>query len=143
MVNTEPMPKLVLGVFVGLLVALGAGWFWGSTGRWETDRAAQEARLRSDLFEARGLVLASRVDIYNVNFGDASRHLEEAKTRVSGAAERLQSAGRSEDVKRLDVALAKINEAQGLAGRLDQGANSRAADAATAIGDVLGIAGKP
>jgi hypothetical protein len=132
------MPKLVAGVFLGLLVTLGVGWFWGASGRWSAERALQAAELRSDLFEARSLVLAARVDLYNVNFGDASRHLSDAKGALGHATERLKAGGRTEVAKQLDPALARIGEAQQLAGRLDQGANSRAAEAAKTIDDVLG-----
>jgi hypothetical protein len=132
------MPKLVAGVFLALLVALGVGWFWGASGRWAEERALQAAELRSDLFEARSLVLAARVDLYNVNFGDASRHLSDAKGALGHATERLKAGGRTEVAKQLDPALARIGEAQQLAGRLDQGANSRAAEAVKTIDDVLG-----
>jgi hypothetical protein len=125
--------KLVLGVCVALMVALGAGWVWGSSGRWDADRIIGTAQLRSDLFEARSSVLGARVDLYNLNFGEASRHFEDAKSLLRRAAERLNSAGRQEDAKRLDPALARIEEAQKMAGRLDQAANSRAADAEQTI----------
>ena len=130
--------KLVFRVFLGLLVALGAGWLWGASGRWDTNRAVQTAELRSDLLEARGAVLAARVDLYNVNFGDASRHLEDAKGLLRHATGQFNSTGRKDEATRLDPALARIDEAQQLAGRLDQEANSRAADAAKTIDEVLG-----
>lgn len=133
----------ILTVSVALVVALGVGWLWGSSGRWEAGRTAQEAELRSDLVQARGSALAARVDIYNVNFGDASRHLEEAKVPLRRAAERLRSSGRTEVATRLDPALAKIDEAQGLAGRLDQGANARAAEGVKTIDDVLAAVPSP
>ena len=129
--------KLVLGVFVAMMVALGAGWLWGSSGRWDADRIVLAAQLRSDLFEARSLVLGARVDLYNLNFGEASRHFEDAKALRRRATERLKTAGRQEDAKRLDPALARIEEAQKMAGRLDQGANSRAADAEQTIAGVI------
>ena len=125
--------KLVLGVCVALMVALGAGWVWGSSGRWDADRIIRTAQLRSDLFEARSSVLGARVDLYNLNFGEASRHFEDAKGLLRRAMERLNGAGRQEDAKRLDPALARIEEAQKMAGRLDQAANSRAADAEQSI----------
>jgi hypothetical protein len=131
------MAKLVLGVLVALMVALGAGWLWGSSGRWDMDRTVRAAQLRSDLLEARSSVLGARVDLYNLNFGDASRHLEDAKGLLRRATEGLKSAGRQEDAKRLDPALARIEEAQKMAGRLDQGANSRAADAEQTIAGVI------
>jgi hypothetical protein len=129
--------KAVLGVFVAMMVALGAGWLWGSSGRWDAERIVGAAQLRSDLFEARSSVLGARVDLYNLNFGNASRQFEDAKGLLRRATERLKSAGREEDAKRLDSALARIDEAQKMAGRLDQGANSRAADAEQTIAAVI------
>jgi len=129
--------KLVLGVFVALLVALLAGWLWGASGKWDLDRALQVSELRTDLLQARSSVLVARLDVYSVNFGDASRHLEDARGLLRRAGERLKSLGRPDDVKRLDLALVRIDEAQRLAGQLDQEANSRAAEAAQTIDDVL------
>ena len=120
-----------------MMVALGAGWLWGSSGRWDAERIVWAAQLRSDLFEARSSVLGARVDLYNLNFGNASRQFEDAKGLLRRATERLKSAGREEDAKRLDSALARIDEAQKMAGRLDQGANSRAADAEQTIAAVI------
>ena len=132
------MTKFVFGVFVALLVALLGGWFWGASGKWDLDRAIQVSELRADLLEARSSVLSARLDVYDVNFGNASRHLEGARGLLRRAGERLKSLGRQDDAKRLDLALARIDEAQRLAGQLDQGANSRAAEAAKTIEDVLG-----
>jgi hypothetical protein len=129
--------KLVLGVSVGMLVAFGAGWLIGSAGRVASERAVQTAELRSDLLQARGWVLAARVDLYNVNFGDASGHLEDAKGSLRRVAARFKTAARTADATRTDAALAQLEEAQQMAGRLDQGANARAAAAAQAIDDLL------
>jgi hypothetical protein len=132
--------RLVLGALVGMVIALGAGFVWGSSGQSALNRAVQEAELRSDLFEARSAVLAARVDLYNVNFGNASRNLESAKAVLSRATERLKNTGRDEDVTKLDPALAQISEAQSLAGRFDQSANARAGSATQTIDEVLGLA---
>ena len=132
--------RFVVGAVIGILVALGAGWVWGSSGRSELNRAVQVAELRSDLFEARSSVLAARVDLYNVNFGNASRNLETAKGLLGRVSERLKNTGREEDAKRLDPAFAQLNEAQALAGHFDQTANARAGNAAQTIDEVLGIA---
>ena len=95
--------------------------------------------MRSDLFEARSAVLAARVDLYNVNFGNASRNLETAKGVLGRVSERLKNTGREEDAKRLEPALAELNEAQSLAGRFDQSANARAGTVAQTIDEVLGL----
>jgi hypothetical protein len=50
---------------------------------------------------------------------------------------RLNSLGRQADTKSLGFALAKIDEAQRMAGQLNQDANALAADASKAINDVL------
>ena len=73
------MMKRVLGIAVALLVALGAGWVWGAWGRSDTHRALRIAELRNGLLEGRAAVLDARLDIYSVNFGEASRHLETAR----------------------------------------------------------------
>jgi hypothetical protein len=38
------------------------------------------AELRDGLLEGRAAVLEARLDIYSVNFGEASRHLEAARS---------------------------------------------------------------
>jgi hypothetical protein len=123
-----------------MVIALAAGFVWGSFGQSALNRAVQEAELRSDLFEARSAVLAARVDLYNVNFGNASRNLETAKGVLSRVTEKLKNTGRDEDAKRLDPAMAELTEAQSLAGRFDQSANARAGSAAQTIDEVLGLA---
>jgi hypothetical protein len=129
--------KLVLGVFVALGVVLLGGWFWGASGKAGLNRALQASELRSDLLEARSSVLSARLDLYGVNFGDASRHLEDARVQLRRAEEQLKSLGRQDELKRLELAFTRIDETQRLAGRLDQSANARAAEAAKIIDDVL------
>lgn len=126
---------------VAVLVALLAGWIWGASGKPALVKSLQVAELRDDLHNARAAVLDARLAIYSVNFGDASRHLEMARAAVGAATARLKNNDREEDVKRLAVASTKIDEAQRLAGELNQDANSRAADAAKAIDEVLRPAG--
>jgi hypothetical protein len=129
--------KLVLSVIAALFAALAIGWLWGSAGRWEAQRTLQRSELRSDLFDGRGLALAARVDIFEVNFGEASRHLEGARSALQRASANLRALDRTEDVTRIDLALARLDEAQKLAGQLNQQANPRAAEAALAIGEVI------
>lgn len=132
------MTKIVLGVFVALVVALLGGWLWGASGKGDLDRALQASELRMDLLEARSALLGARLDLYEVNFGDARRHLEDARGLLRRAEERLEGLGREDDVKRLDLALTRIDDAQRLAGQLDQGANAAAAEAEQTIDEVLG-----
>jgi hypothetical protein len=129
--------KLVLGIAVGLAVALLAGWIWGASGRSDMARALQTSELRGELLGARAAVLDARVAIYSVNFGEASRHLEDARGLLSRADERLKSLGRDDEVRQVQTALASIDDAQRMAGKLDQSANSRAGEAAQMVADVL------
>jgi hypothetical protein len=129
--------KLGLGIIVALLVALSAAWLWGSSGKGDLQRALDAAELRSDLLAARGSVLGARVDLYINNFGDASRDFEAARTGLRQAEGRFKTLGRDEDAKRLGVALARIDEAQQFAGKLDQTANARAAEALKPIDEMI------
>ena len=136
------MMKRIVGIGVALLVALGAGWVWGASGRSDLNRALRIAELRDGLLEGRAAVLDARLDIYSVNFGEASRHLESARTALRATETRLNSLGRQADTKTLELALAKIDEAQRMAGELNQDANALAADASKAINEVLDTTAK-
>jgi hypothetical protein len=129
--------KPVLGIALGLLVTLGIGWVWGVTGRAAANRALRDSQLRSELLEGRTAVLDARLDLYSVNFGNASQHLETAKTLLKQARERIRSTGQEDAAKRIDNALVQVEEAQRLAARLDQAANTKAGDAAQIIDDVV------
>ena len=134
--------RLILGIAVGLLVALGVGWVWGASGRSEISRALQLAELRDNLLEGRAALLDARLDVYSVNFGEASRHLEAARTALRAADARLNDLGRQEEATQMKTALTRIDEAQRMAGQLNQNANSLAADAARTINEVLGSIAK-
>jgi hypothetical protein len=136
------MAKLVLGIIGGLLVALFAGWVWGRSGQSDTAHALRTAELRGELLGARAAVLDARVAIYSVNFGEASGHLENARDLLHRADERLKSLGWSDEVKHVATALAGIDDAQRLAGKLDQNANSRAGEAARILSNVLDAVAK-
>jgi hypothetical protein len=131
------MTKLILGITAGLAVALLAGWIWGRSGRSDMSRTLQTAELRGELLGARAAALDARVAIYSVNFGDASRHLEDARGLLGRADARLKGLGRDEEVRQVQTALTSIDDAQRMTGKLDQNANSRAGDAAKTVADVL------
>jgi len=135
--------KIAAGIVVALLVALSAAWLWGSSGKGDLQRALDLAELRNDLLAARGALLSARVDLYIVNFGDASRDFESARTALRRAEARLKTVGRDEDVMRLGVALARLDEAQQFAGKLDQTANARAAEAMKPIDETLAALAAP
>jgi hypothetical protein len=129
--------KLVLFVCAVWLVALGGGWLWGASGKREATRALHASQVRNILLEARGAILDARLDVYSVNFGNASRHLESARSALAAAAEQFKSDRRQEEVKRVDEALSQIAVAQQMAGKLDQGAHSNASAAVKAIDNLL------
>jgi hypothetical protein len=68
-----------------------------------------------------------------VNFGDASRNLEEAKVALRRVRERYQDSGRSDAASSIDAAMRHVEEAQRLAGSLDAASNTKAGEALEAI----------
>ena len=54
------MMTRVPAIGVALLVALGAGWVWGASGRSDLNRALRIAELRDGLLEGRAAVLDAR-----------------------------------------------------------------------------------
>jgi hypothetical protein len=136
------MTKLLLGIAVGLAVALLAGWIWGRSGRSDMARSLQTSELRGELLGARAAVLDARVAIYSINFGEASRHLEGARGLLGRADERLKNLGRNDEVRQVQTALTSIDDAQRMAGKLDQNASSRAGEAAKVLADLLDAGAK-
>ena len=130
--------KLVPGVSAALVVVLLGACLWGTSLNRDLNRALKASALQTDLIEARSSVLAAQLDLYRVNLGDASRHLEYARGALRRAEEELKGLGRQDDVKRLGSMFIQIDEAQRLAGQLDQDASSRAAEAVRTTDDVLG-----
>ena len=126
-------PKFVLIIAVLILIAFGLGFGWAASGRRTAERARDEAREQLDLAEARGHILEARVSLYNVNFGDAQRQLDDAKAPLTRARDRAQSEDKRPMAEGLSAALTDLQDAQRLAGRLDQTANSRANEALKAI----------
>ena len=111
--------------------------FWGASGASDAARALEAAELRSDLLGARAAILDARVAIYSVNFGEASQHLENARGLLRGVEQRFKSLTQDDDGKQVRATLAAIDDAQRMAGKLDQSANSRAGDAAKLLADLL------
>jgi hypothetical protein len=125
--------KLVLTGIVIVIVVLGLGFAWGSSGRVAAQRAVEDTKQQLDLAEARGRLLEARVSLYNVNFGDAQRQFEDAKTPLTKARDRYQQDGKQDAAEGISAALAHIQEAQRLAAKLDPNANNQASEALKAI----------
>ena len=128
-----PTSKLILSVIIALIVCLGLGFGWGTAGRSELRTALDAAKQQLDLAEARGQILDGRVSLYNNNFGDASRHFEEAKVQLRRIKQRNQDGGNRDAASGIDAALGQLEEAQRLTGKLDLSANNKAGDALEAI----------
>jgi hypothetical protein len=125
--------KLVLTVAVLILVALGLGFAWGASGRVALQHGVEDTQQLLDVSEARGHILDARVSLYNVNFGDAQRQLEDAKAPLMRARDRVQSEGKKGAAEAFSAALNHVQDAQRLASRLDQGANTQAGEALKSI----------
>jgi hypothetical protein len=125
--------RLILIALAALIVAVGFGFAWGASGRFTLQSSLDDVRQRLDLAEARGEILDARVSLYNVNFGEATRHFEGSKAPLRRVRERYQRLGRNAAAGSIAAALEHVEEAQRLAGKLDQAANSRANDALEAI----------
>jgi hypothetical protein len=128
-----PTGKLILGVVMATIIALGFGFAWGAAGRNELNTALDEARQQLDLADARGQILEGRVSLYNNNFGDAGRHFEDAKTPLRRMKARYQDAGRRDAATGVDAAIGHIEEAQRLTAKLDPSANNKAGESLDAL----------
>jgi hypothetical protein len=133
------MAKLKIGLWVALAVFLAAlaGWLygWSGTGALRSELEAQ--RLHAQLLEARAQILDARVNVYSVNFGDASRNLEYAKGPMRAARDTLDRAGKRDLAAKLEAAAQNAAEAQQLASKLSQDANGRAGEASRLVYEVL------
>ena len=127
--------KLIGSVIIAIVVALGFGYVWGSSGRFDAQHALDETRQQLDLAEARGQLLDARVSLYNLNFGEAVKHFEETKAPLQRAQQRYREVGNSAAAGSIATALERVTEGQQLAGKLDQAAGAKAVEAFEAIRD--------
>ena len=121
--------KAVLFLLIALVLAALGGWILGATGQWRAEEALAKAGVGLHLANARGNMLAARVNLFEVNFGEASRNLETAKADLVTAAEAFDRLGLEKEAAAAREVAARVDDAKQLAGRLDQTANTRLADA--------------
>jgi hypothetical protein len=114
-------------------MALGAGWLWGASGRWSTEDQLRSVESRAQLAEARAALASARVDLFELNYGQASRHLEQARGALAESARHMDEAGRTDSAEALREAIARAAEAQQLSASVDSGANPKAAEAVRAL----------
>jgi hypothetical protein len=125
--------KIIAAALATLIVVFGLGYGWGASGRRTIQGALDDAKQQLDLAEARGHLLDARVSLYNMNFGDASRRLEEAKTPLRRTRDRYSENSKDQSARALATALEHVDEAQRLANKLDPAANTKAGEALEAI----------
>jgi hypothetical protein len=126
-------PKLALIGVIVLIVVFGIGYALGASGRGAAEEALQGTDQQIDIATARALLLQARVSLYNVNFGDAQRQLQDALAPLTRIRQRFQKDGNDSSVATLSAALEHTQQAQTLAGKLDQAANTQAAQALEAL----------
>ncbi|MBI2833422.1 MAG: hypothetical protein HYX76_03230 [Acidobacteria bacterium] len=133
--------KLVVVGMVGAAVIFLAGWLYGRGGKTDLADALQAADVRLSLATARAAALDARVGLYNLNFGDAARRLDDAKTALETGRRQIQAWDNAAADQAAADAIERITEAQRLAARVDQSANQQVAEAVAAID--AAIAGLP
>lgn len=121
--------KLAGVAAVVLLAVLAIGYFWGASGRWTLAAELSELRRDDAAAVARQHLLMARVELFTLNFGAAARHLESARGQLERAAGLYDDAGQSDAAGLLRQAAEQASKARELAARLDQSANSVAAEA--------------
>jgi hypothetical protein len=131
--------KIVLWGLLVALALLGAGWFWGAAGRWDAQASLGESELRLRLAEARGALARARVDLFELNYGQASRDLDQAKGALDDAARRLEQTRQADAAGAVREAIARTVEAQRLAASVNTTANERAAEALKALDRATGM----
>jgi hypothetical protein len=122
-------PRTIGIVAAIVLAAAAAGWTYGASGRSEVEQARRAAVQRSDLTEARALVLEGVVALFQSNFGDATKRFDAARAVVERIQSALRETGQAERAGRLEIVLSHLRDAQRLAVALDANARN-AADAA-------------
>lgn len=128
--NRAKLALIGLGV---LVVVFGIGYALGASGRRTAEQALAGRDQQIDVATARGLLLSARVSLYNVNFGDAQRQLQDALAPLERVRQRFQKDGNETAIAGVTTAIQHTQQAQSMAGKLDQSANTQAAQAIQAL----------
>jgi hypothetical protein len=126
---------ITLTVLVALMVAFGAGWFYGSRGA--AAARAEETDAAYALGSARGALLEGRLELYSNNFGNAARRFDDARRQLEPAVKYFEREKATEPATALHEANAAIESAIQRAGRLEPSAHDAAASAQRAIDGVI------
>jgi hypothetical protein len=129
-------PKVLGGIVLAVLVALGAGWVWGASGKSTVDQERRRLEQRTDYESARAHLLDGRVSLFLNNFGDAGKHFENARIDLEALQSKLREVGQPERAGRIEIALSSVKDAERLAALLDASAQNAAAAALQALSAV-------
>lgn len=129
-------PKTVGGIVLAVLVALGAGWVWGASGKSTVEQERRRLEQSADYESARANLLDGRVSLFLNNFGDASKHFEHARIALEALQGQLREVGKAERAGRIEIVLSNVKDAQRLAAQLDANAQNAAAAALQALSAV-------
>ena len=128
--------KSIGGVVLAVLVALGAGWVWGASGKSTVDQERRRLEQRADYESARASLLNGRVSLFLNNFGDASKYFETARFELEHLQGKLREVGQAERAGRVEIVLSSVKDAQRLSAQLDASAQNAASAALQALSAV-------
>ena len=128
------MTSRTFGIIALVAVALfGIGWVIGASGRSTAVQERQGFEQRAAFAEARAHVLEGRVNLFQINFGAASQQFDRARAAIEGLQTRLRERGDADRAGRLEIALARVRDAQRLAVAVDASAQNAAEEALRAL----------
>ncbi|HSK10316.1 MAG TPA: hypothetical protein VK911_12130 [Vicinamibacterales bacterium] len=125
--------RLILFGLLGMVVVLLIGYVWGAAGRGQAEDRQRELETRLLLTQAQRTLATARVDLFELNYGEASRRLEEARRLLDRLRATIDREGPREAAPGVVEALAATTEAQRFLAEMNQAAGSRAADALRAL----------
>lgn len=128
------MNPRTIGIVAAIVVAAAlSGWIYGASGRSQVEQARRAAVQRSELNEARALVLEGNLAVFQLNFGDAAKRFDAARATVERIQTALRETGQAERAGRLEIVLSHLRDAQRLAVSLDGNARLAADEALKAL----------
>jgi hypothetical protein len=128
------MTSRTFGIITLLAIALfGIGWIVGASGRSAAVEERRGFEQRASFAEARAHVLEGRVNLFQVNFGAASQQFDRGRAVIESLQTHLREQGDADRAGKLEVALARVRDAQRLAIAVDASAQNAAEEALRAI----------
>ena len=136
---TMTKTRLVLYGVLGVLVIFLLCWLSGSSGRRAAESRLRSAELRLNLTHAQAALSSARVDLFELNFGQATRRLDEGRRALEQAAGQVREDGPEAVAEPVREAIGRTTVAHQLAGQMDQAAGSRAADALRSLDSAMAL----